>query len=175
MKLQHLFPAAIVAALFAAPACAAPMLQFVDNLDSSVTLQVVTDAGGSLAAETAVEVVAGPGLDLTSVVIADSGVWDTSNPGSNPFTNSVTFGIYEDFANDRLFVSYGSGVVSPGTYDFLTIGYSGTGTLEASGLIAQQGVNNQVGARIDLVIPEPTTAVLAAIGLAGFAGRRRLA
>ena len=54
-------------------------------------------------------------------------------------------------------------------------GVAGAGRLTASGLIAQAGVNNTgLTASID-AIPEPTSALLVALGLAGFAARRRVA
>lgn len=177
MKLQHLFPAALMAALFAAPVGAAPMIQFVDNLDSSVTLQVVTDANGSLGAEVAVEVIT-DGLEITNVTV-DTGNFDTPNPGDNPFIPGVMIGgdstgLWTDLPNGQVFASYGSGNLGIGAFDFLTLHYQGVGTLEAFGTVAQQALNNNVSASFE-AIPEPNTAVLAVLGLAGCATRRRFA
>ncbi|QDT69979.1 hypothetical protein MalM25_29230 [Planctomycetes bacterium MalM25] len=178
MKIHHLLSTAMLAVLSAVPVCAAPMIQFVDNLDSSVTLQVVTDANGSLGAELAVVVSSSPGLQLTGVTV-DTGNFDTANPGDNPFipgspVGGDTNGLWTDLPNGAVFAAYGSGNLGIGAFDFLTLQYQGTGTLEAFGLVAQQGqLNDGLSASIDLVIPEPTTAVLALIGLVGIAGRRR--
>jgi hypothetical protein len=177
MKKTILLCAAVAAVACVSPVMAAPSIQFVDNLDSTVTLQVVTTANGSLGAELAVEVSASPGLLITSAVI-NSAVFDTANPGDNPFipgspVGGDTNGLWTNFPLGQIFASYGSGVVSPGTYDFLTLGVSGVGTLDAFGLVASQGqLNSGLSASITL-IPEPMSAAL--VGLAAFAGfaRRR--
>lgn len=167
---------ALLAALAASPALAMPSLQFVDNLDSSVTLQIATPDNGSLAAEVAVVVDASPGLSITGVSIADPAVFDTANPGFNPFTGGITDGLYlDELASGQLFASFGSAVVPPGVYDFLAIEFSGEGTLTASGLVAALGVNNTgLTASID-VVPEPTTAALAVLGGLAAVARRRVA
>ncbi len=158
----------------AAPAFAMPSLQFVDNLDSSVTLQIATPSTGSLAAEVSVMIDASPGLSITGVSIADPAVFDPPNPGANPLTGGTTFGLYlDELASGNLFASYGSAVVSPGAYDFLNIEFEGEGTLSASGLVAALGVNHTgLTASID-VVPEPTTAMLGVIALLGVSTRRR--
>ncbi len=182
MKLQHLVSAAIFAALSFTAANAAPMIQFGNDTGSSVDLQIVTDANGSIAAELAVEIVARPGLTLTNVT--PNLTEFRPNPGDNPFIagspiGGDTTGLFTNFAEGQVFASYGSNTTPQatpaGTYTFLTLDYEGAGSLAATGLVAQLGVIVEpLSARIDLV-PEPTSALLAMLGLAGFAMRRRCA
>lgn len=173
MKVTHSCLAAALAVACAAPLSAAPMIQFVDNMDSTVTLQIVADAAGSTASELAFAVEVGDGLSIDSAMIVDS-VFDTANPGDNPFTGTVTNGLYTDFPANEVFVSYGSDVLSPGTYDFLKLGVTGFGTLNASGIVAQLGVTGPTLTASITLVPEPTSAVLVALCAAGFAGRRRV-
>ncbi|QDV75518.1 PEP-CTERM sorting domain-containing protein [Botrimarina mediterranea] len=148
-----------------------PTIQFVNNGNGTVTLQIVAYETGSTGSELAFSVQVGDGLSIESAMIVDS-VFDTPNPGDNPFTGTVTNGLYTNFAANQVFASYGSDTLSPGIYDFLTLGVSGYGTLEATGLVAQLGsLNPGLTASITLV-PEPTTAVLVGLAtLAAFARR----
>lgn len=177
MKWSILLCAAMAAVACVSPVMAAPSIQFVDNLDSTVTLQIVTTGNGSIGAELAVEVAASPGLLINSAVI-NSSVFDTANPGDNPFipgspVGGDSTGLWTNLPLGRVFASYGSGIVNAGTYDFLTLGYSGSGTLQASGKVASQGgLTSGLTASID-VVPEPTTAALVGLAtLAAFARRR---
>ncbi|TWT99116.1 hypothetical protein Pla108_00490 [Botrimarina colliarenosi] len=152
-----------------------PTIQFVDNGDGTVTLQIVAYESGSTGSELAFSVDVGDGLLITSAVIADSATFDMANPGDNPFTGTVTNGLYTDFVANQVFASYGSGILSPGTYDFLTLGVSGNGTLNATGVVSQQGMlNSGLSASIDLV-PEPTSALLLTVGVVACGCRYRAA
>lgn len=179
MKAYYLLFAVTVVSLLTASSQAQPTIQFVDNLDQTVTLQIVTDASGSLAAELAVAVQASPGLDITSAVV-NTAVFDTANPGDSPFIPGSAIGgdvVGLDFndADDEVFAAFGSGVVGLGAFDYLTLGYQGAGTLDAFGVVAQLGVANQVSASIAVpTIPEPTTGVLVGVTLLGAGLRRRV-
>ncbi|MEN0110766.1 MAG: PEP-CTERM sorting domain-containing protein [Planctomycetota bacterium] len=161
---------AAAAALASSVAVATPSLQFVANNDSSVTLQIDIDDAGSVATEIAVEFFVAPDIELTSATIVDP-VFDTPNPGNNPFTFSTTNGIWLGLP-DQLFVSYGSSVLSPGVYDFLKIGYVGEGTITATGNVAQLGLNNP-GLTASIFVPEPSTALIGIGAIASYAARRR--
>lgn len=178
MKLPDIALAACMAALTAASAHAAPMIEFVDNLDGSVSLQVVTDASGSLGAELAVAVESSPGLQITGATI-NTALFDDANPGDSPFIPGVMIGgdvtgLDLDLANNRFFAAYGAGDLGIGSFEFASITYEGVGTINAFGLVAQAGaLNDGLTASID-VIPEPTTVLLGALGLIGFAARPRV-
>lgn len=179
MKATFAVLAALLAVVCASPVLAAPSIQFVDNMDSSVTLQVVTDASGSLGAELAVEVAASPGLTINSATI-NTAVFDTANPGDNPFipgspVGGDTTGLWTNFPLGQVFASYGSGIVSPGTYDFLTLDVSGYGTLSATGLVAQLSVVNPGLTASITLVPEPSSALLLMAGALGLVARRRVA
>lgn len=179
-----LFAAVVVAC--AGPISAAPILQFVDNFDSTATLQVVTDASGALGAEVAVEVATGPGLVITSVVV-DTANFDTANPGDNPFIpgspiGGDTIGLWTNLSAGQAFAAYGSGNLGIGTFDFLTLTYEGEGQLSAFGLVAQgaslnEGLSAQIAVDSDSgttepLVPEPSAVMLISLGLIGSAFRR---
>jgi hypothetical protein len=178
MKRSYLLISLCAAMALSATALAQPSLQFVDNGDSSVTLQVVVDATGSTASELLVTdagLLGTGNIAFTDVYIADPAVFDTANPGNNPITGTVTNGLYlDDLATNEVFASFGSTIVGPGSYDFLTVEYAGYGTIDAIGLLAQLGVVHSVTASIDVdAIPEPSTAVLLVVGsIAVWAFRR---
>lgn len=142
---------AALTALIATPALAVPTLQWVDN-GGSATLQIVPSGVGSIAPEI---LVSSLDVDLTNAVVADAVTFDTANPGANPITSTTTTGLYLDLANDQLFASFGSVVLASTTpVDFLTIDYTGTGTVNASGLVAELAVNYD-GLTEDLSIGAP--------------------
>lgn len=174
MKATRFLSAAVLAAVFAGAAQAAPMIQFVDNLDNSVTLQIVTDATGSLGAELAVEVQATGDLVLTGATV-NTALFDTANPGANPFTMSVTDGLYTNLPVGQVFASYGSGNPGIGAFDFLTLEYEGFGTINAFGNVAQQGANNPNQFATIGIIPEPTSSLILAMGLVACGWRCRAA
>src|SRR5262249_10552679 len=132
--------------------------------------------GGSLAAELAFSIDAP--ANLLSVVVADPSVWDTPNPGSNPFTGTITNGAYIDLVNSRTFDAYGSAVVhSSAPTHFLKITTAGSGptTLRygtsVSGDPTKGNIFAQAGQQFSnytgsVSVPEPATCVLALIGLA---------
>lgn len=156
------FLAALAAA---ATAVAQPSLNFVDNGPGSVTLQVVTDANGSVATEIAAVdggLLGSGDITFTNAFIADPATFDTPNPGNNPITGTVTTGLdLSNIATNEIFASFGSGILGVGAFDFLTVEFTGTGTIDAFGIIAQQGVNHDVITSID-VVPEPASALLLA-------------
>ncbi len=178
MKRTILLCAAVAAVACVSPVWAAPSLQFVNNNDSTVTLQIVTTDVGSLGAETAVTLEMSPTINLVGATVNTS-VFDTPNPGDNPFipgspVGGDTTGLWIDLPNDRLFAAYGSGPVSPGAYDFLTIAYEGFGVINASGVVAAQGqLTSGLTASIT-VVPEPTTAALVGLAMVGAFARRRV-
>lgn len=172
--------ALILSAVFSCAASwteAAPILQFSDNMDGTISLQVVTDDVGSLGAEVAVELSATPGLILTDVTV-NTLLFDTPNPGDNPFiagspVGGDSMGLWTDFPNNRAFASFGTGNPGIGTFDFLTLSFEGVGEFQAFGLVAQAGQLNDGLFANFTVVPEPT-AIAALVGcLLTVAGRSR--
>lgn len=134
MNAFHVARAIVITLLGVCPVSAGPVLGFIDNMDNSVTLQVTTNLTGSMGAEITVDAT----MALTGAVIADPVVFDTPITGSNPLTGTSSVGLYLDqLATGDLFVSYGSDVVSPSTYNLLTISFNDPGSMLASGLVAQ--------------------------------------
>ena len=130
---------AALSAIFAAPALAVPSLSFIDNANGTVTLQVTPTGTGSIATEI---LVSSADVDITSAILADAVTFDTTNPGNNPYTASVTTGLDLDLPGDQLFGSHGSIVLaSSSAVSYLTIGYTGAGTISALGLVAEGGTN----------------------------------
>jgi len=177
---------ACVAALgaLASPAVAQPSIALTDNMDGTATLSVTPGSGGTLVnpSSLAVEldIVGSGGITLGAPTIADSLVWDEANPGDNPFIagspiGGDSTGIWVDPMDvNNIFASYGSDVVSAAS-DFLTIPYSGTGTITVGGLadIVAQSVTTtppsevfNVG-MVDLVIDDGGPTLLADFDMDG--------
>ena len=160
MSLKSIAGLFAVSVMAAAPALAQPSLQWVDN-GGTVTLQVdPDDAGGSVATEIAITASAGITFTdplVTPIVVNDTmGVaFDTETPGNNPFTGGVTMGLLDDevVSDNHIFASHGSApfAASTGATAYLTIAYTGSGTISASGLLAQNGVNT-TGLMEDIMI-----------------------
>lgn len=155
-----LFAATFVASFASADTYVEPALNFVDNLNGSVTLQVVTTpSNGSVGTEiSAVDgSITGTGsLVFTNAFITDPSTFVHANPGHNPITGTITDGLYLDSLNqNKIFVSFGGSHPSKGALDFLTIEYTGVGTINAFGLVAQRGqIHYPAMVSID-VVPEP--------------------
>ncbi|QDS98653.1 hypothetical protein [Adhaeretor mobilis] len=138
----------VVAAVTASSTRAQPSLNLVDNGNASFTLQVVTDASGPIATEIATEeggLVGTGNLTFTNVILADPAIFDVENLGHNPFTDTVTCGLnLDNISTNEIFASFGTGSLGVGVFDFLTVEFRGTGTIDAYGILAQQGVNHSV-------------------------------
>jgi len=144
-------------------------------VDIAADPSLFSGGGGSMANELAFSV--DDPVDLLNVEVGDAAIWDTPNPGNNPFTGTETDGIYIDFVNDNSFAAYGSAVVTSGDpTQFLKITTAGPGltTLRygtaASGdpnkgnLIAQAGQTFS-GYTGVVSVPEPATALLTVMGI----------
>ena len=95
--------------------------------------------GSSIAAELA--------FTSTSAITSLTNVasnFDTSNPGNNPNTGTVTNGSVIEAGGLAAFSSYGSIIFDPiGTHDAFTVVTTGTAatTLNVGGILAQEGTN----------------------------------
>ncbi|MEO0531685.1 MAG: hypothetical protein AAF266_14085, partial [Planctomycetota bacterium] len=95
------------------PAAALPILQFEDNMDGTVDLQVVIDGPGSLGAEVAVAVEPTGTLAITGVTVNET-LFDTPNPGDNPFipgspVGGDTTGLFTNLLSGQVFAAFGAG------------------------------------------------------------------
>lgn len=83
-------------------------------------------AGGSLALELGFNVTAGTLVSATH----NASLWPFSNPGNNPFTGGVTFGVTTDNAANTVFAALGSDLFTSGAaVDVMTIETVDTGTM----------------------------------------------
>lgn len=145
---------ACVAALgaLAAPALALPSISVVKTGATTGRIDIITTAAGSIGAEVSLVL---SGATLTGATI-NSAVFDTANPGDNPFiagspVGGDTTGLGLDLANNRLFASFGSGSQAAGTYKLLdfTYGTPGAGsTATGDGFVASVGVLTNVAASV---------------------------
>jgi len=140
---------ACIAALgaMAAPAMALPSITVVDNLNGTGSLNVVTTAAGSIAAELTLELT---GATLTGATI-NSSIFDTANPGDSPFIPGTVNGgdangLVLGLANNRLFASFGSGNRAVGTHKLLDFTYTGSGTAKGDGFVGSIGALTDVAA-----------------------------
>lgn len=133
-------------------------------------------------------------IDHTELVdvLVNTAVWDHANPGDNPFTGTVTDGLWVDLIGDRTFGAFGSiDLTTPGPVDLFLIETEGLGLTTLRYGVAASGHPSH-GARISqlvgstaqnfdghtgvVTIPEPASAILTALGLvmASMAAGRRL-
>jgi hypothetical protein len=126
--------------------------------------------------------------ELLSVDVQSS-IWDTENPGFNPFTGTITDGLWVDLIGDRTFGAFGSVVLnSPNPVELFLIETSGLGPTTirfgtaASGHFSRgariaQGVQNFDGITGSVTVPEPATSIylFAGIAMTVFAKRNRRA
>ena len=96
------------------------------------------------------------------------GNFGTANPGNNPFSGTETTGFVSTPTD--LFMSFGTaaGVSSPLSVVRIV---TPADSIEFSGIIAQDGVNNQVSGVA--AVPEPTTAALLGLGGLALLSRKR--
>ena len=191
MKTNILAMNATVGALVASVADAAPSIS-VTPLGPTPggnrlwNFQIVPDPDlGPLAVELAFA------IDETDLVDVDvnTAVWDTANPGNNPFTGTVTDGLWVDLIGDRTFGAFGSfDITTPGTLDLFLIETAGLGLTTLRYGVAASGHPSH-GARIaqivdgvaqnfdghtgTITVPEPAALVLLAFGGAWLAASRR--
>ncbi|MCA9189645.1 MAG: hypothetical protein R3E01_05720 [Pirellulaceae bacterium] len=92
--------------------------------------------------------------------------WPAENPGNNPFTGTVTNGVWTDSGvGERYFISVGSEENSGNRVPLLQMVIaSGGACIDWYGIVAQGGVNNEVKGRC-IPPPEPATVNLLLIGL----------
>jgi hypothetical protein len=136
---------------------------------------------GSMAVELAFAVDVAELLDVD----VDAANWDFENPGHNPFTGTITDGLWLDLIGDRTFGAFGSIVFnSPGPKRLFTIntsaelnaavrfGTAASGDPVRGARIAQFGQNFD-GYTGTATVPEPATALLAVVCAAAFGVVRR--
>lgn len=184
------FLAASLLAATALVAQAAPILDvsFVgSNVDGNLewTVEITPDGAlltGSMGVELAFGVLGSTIVDVTINEID----WEYSNLGSNPFTNSVTDGLWTD-GSQLFFTSFGSTIFNDTTPVTLltleTLGVGSTtviyGDLATGGgnkgdLIGQDGTGfHDYSGSVVGVIPEPATCLLGMLALAGTAVANR--
>jgi hypothetical protein len=145
------------------------------NISPDASLFGGSPPGGSLAVELAFSV--DDPVDLLGVVNATPAIWDTATPGNNPFTNTITTGLYVNLINDQTFGAFGSTfLTSPSPVQLFTITTMGTGSTTlrygtaASGTSAKGNIIAQAGQTFTYTgvvsVPEPATFALAIIGMA---------
>lgn len=177
---------ALLCALGAQPAFAAPILTvtpgplsggnrpwYVDiTPDGSLfSNNPPNGVGGSMAVELAFAVDVAELLNVN----VNSAAWDLENPANNPFTGTVTEGLWLDTIGDRAFGAFGSVYFTSATPQRLfTIntsaelsaavryGTAASGSATLGARIAQAGQNFD-GYTGTAVVPEPATALLALV------------
>ncbi|MEM9914440.1 MAG: PEP-CTERM sorting domain-containing protein [Planctomycetota bacterium] len=92
----------------------------------------------------------------------------TANPGNNPFTSTETTGFVQ--TPTTLFMSFGTSTDLGSPVSVIRI-VTPDDDIEFFGVIAQDGVNNQVSGTA--VVPEPTTAALLGLGGLALLSRKR--
>jgi hypothetical protein len=203
MSLSRLVCIALLCAVAAHCAQAAPILTVTPgglnggNREWIVKIALDTslpfDGNSSMATELAFSI--DDPVDLLSVVVGDASIWDTPNPGNNPFSDIEMDGIYISQIDDNSFAAYGSAIVTNDVpTHFLTITTAGSGPTTLRYGTAASGHPSQgariaqavgfVGQNFDgytgivTIVPEPATAItamFAALVMVGGNCRRRRA
>ncbi len=168
-------------ALFVQAAQAAPTLSVTPTGDNGAgdrawLVEVTPDPAlvpGSIAVELAFAVDDTDLLDVDVNTVA----WDYANPGLNPFTGTVTFGLWLDSIGDRMFGAYGSiNFSTADPVELFTIDTAGLGLTtmrygEAAsgdpslGTIIAQGGQSFTGYTGSITVPEPASIALTVFGL----------
>jgi hypothetical protein len=194
MSVNKLACIALLCALTAHEAQAAPVLSVTPlGLNGSSNRDWAVDIApdpaflpGSMAVELAFA------IDDTELLGVDVNTlaWDHENPGSNPFTGTVTDGLWLDLIGDRTFGAFGSVVFNaPGPVRLFTIetlgggdttiryGTAASGDANKGNIIAQFGEIFRYSG--SATVPEPATTALVAMAVVALANpmirRRRIA
>lgn len=196
MSVQKVACIALFCALLAQSTQAAPILSVTPNGLSGGNRQWLVNVapdpalfgggpppGGSMAVELAFAV---DDAELLSVDV-NTAAWDFENPGNNPFTGTVTDGLWLDLIGDRTFGAFGSIFFTSGDpVRLFTIETSASVPASVRYGVAASG-DNSLGARIAqagqnfdgytgvATVPEPaavTLVVLAALSIVMPLGRR---
>ena len=128
--------------------------------------------GGSIAVELAFAI---DDTDLLGVDV-NTVAWDFANPGFNPFTGTITDGLWLDLIGDRTFGAFGSifftsadpmrlfAIETLGGGDTtIRYGTAASGDVNKGNIIAQGGQIFRYSG--SATVPEPATALLAAMGV----------
>lgn len=139
---------------------------------------LVAAGNGSIAVELAFAV---DDTDLLSVDV-NTAAWDHENPGYNPFTDTITDGLWLDLIGDRTFGAFGSiNFPTALPVELFTINTAGlvlttvrygeaaSGSTTMGNLMAQGG-QNFYGYTGSVTVPEPAGSLLAVLGVAMLAG-----
>lgn len=150
---------ACVAALgaIAAPALALPTIAVVKTGATTGRIDIITTATGSIGAEVSL-VLAGATLSGATI---NSAIFDTANPGDNPFiagspVGGDTTGLSAVSGGTSIFASFGSASQVAGTYKLLDFTFSGAtagATATGDGFVASIGVLTNVAADVEPIGP----------------------
>jgi hypothetical protein len=180
---------ALLCALVAQVAQAAPDLQvFPLGLNGSNNREWAVDiALDPIGGPTSVAVELAFAIDHTDLVgvAVNTAIWEAENPGNNPFTGTVTNGLWLDLIGDRTFGAFGSAIIA--TFDptrLFTIETLGSGlTTVRYGVAASGSDLGSIIATVDVysgytgsvTVPEPASGLSAIAGcaVAGLCGSRR--
>lgn len=144
----------------ASTAAAVPSISVVDLGGGAGEVNIITTVAGSLGAELS--------LELTDAVLTgatiNTALFDDANPGDSPFIPGTAVGgdvtgLDLDLANNRLFASYGSGDLGVGTFKFLDFTFTGSGSGDAGGLVAQLGDLNDGQSASSPLVSGPTPSI----------------
>ncbi len=189
---KYLAVLVLCCAIFAQAAQAAPVLSVTPTGDNGMgnrawLVEVTPDpalvagGSGSMAVELAFAV---DDTDLLGVDV-NTAAWDHENPGNNPFTGTVTDGLWLDLIADQTFGAFGSiDFATADPVELFTIETAGLGLATvrygtaasgdpALGARIAQGAQNFDGYTGSVTVPEPTSGVLIVAGLAMLAGALR--
>lgn len=182
MTAKTLASFATLCALWAQAAWAAPGLSVtnagidVDDNQNWLVQVIPSSPPGSIAVELAFAI---DDAELIDVDV-NTAAWNHDNPGNNPFTGTVTFGLWLDLIGDRTFGAFGSIAFSSGDpVELFTIktsrdypqtiryGSAASGDPKLGALMADaNGVTYGYTGSITAV-PEPASTALALTGLVG--------